>query len=143
VIVAAAEAVTVFVVTVKVALVAPAGTVTLDDTVAAAVLLLVNVTTAPPEGAADVRVAVPCTAVPPVTLAGLIASADNAGAEGVPCGVKLRTLDHAPAVPALLRPRTRHQCCRLASDVAVCCDAVTVTSITRGVVNELESSTWS
>lgn len=141
-IVTAVEAVTVWVVTAKVALVAPAGTVILAGTVAA-VLLLVNVTTAPPVGAAEVRVAVPWTAVPPVTLDGLSASADSAGAAGVPCGVKLRTLDHAPAVPALLRPRTRHQCWRMASDVAVCCDAVTVTSITRGLENELESSTWS
>ena len=36
-----------------------------------------------------------------------------------PCGVKLRVDDHAPAVPAELTPRTRHQCCRAASDAVV------------------------
>lgn len=100
-IVTAAEVITGCVVTANVALVAPAGTVMLAGTVAAAMLLLDKVTTAPPEGAADVSVAVPWTAVPPVTLDGVVASADSAGATGVPCGVKLRTLDHAPSVPAL------------------------------------------
>ena len=71
------------VLTVNVALVAPAATVTLAGTVAAAVLLLVRVTTAPPEGAALVSVTVPCDAVPPVTLAGLTATDDNAAAAGV------------------------------------------------------------
>lgn len=143
-IVAVVDVVTVRVVTANVALVAPAATVTLAGTVAAEVLLLDSVTTAPPEGAADVRVAVPCTVAPPVALDGLTLIADNDGGVGVPDrGVKLRTVDHAPAVPALLRPRTRHQCWRKASELAVCCDAVTVMSITRGVVNELESSTCS
>jgi hypothetical protein len=59
------------VVTVKVALVAPAATVTLAGTVAAAVLLPESVTTAPPEGAAPVSVTVPCEELPPVTLVGL------------------------------------------------------------------------
>jgi hypothetical protein len=65
------------------------------------------------------------------------------GGGGVDGGVKLRTLDQAPAVPAELRPRTRHQCCTPATvgDDAVNCDAVTIWSITRGVVNPLESST--
>ena len=58
-----------------------------------------------------------------------------------PCGVKLRTDDHAPAVPALFRPRTRHQCCRLAAVVTVCCDALTTWSTTNGDANVLESST--
>ena len=121
------EAVTVWEeVTAKVALVDPDGTVTLAGTVTAAVLPLDRVTTAPPDGAAAVSVAVPWTVVPAVTLFGFIASAERAGATGVPCGVKLRTLDHEPAVPAALRPRTRHQCWRTARVVAVYCDAVTV-----------------
>ena len=56
---------------VKVADVAPAATVTLTGTVAAELLLLVSVTTAPPVGAADPRATVPVDPVPPVTLVGL------------------------------------------------------------------------
>lgn len=55
---------------VNVALVAPEGTVTLPGTVATPVLLLESETTAPPEGAADVRVTVPCEVLPPTTLVG-------------------------------------------------------------------------
>jgi hypothetical protein len=111
--VTAAEVVTVLDVTVNVPLVAPAAIVMLAGTVAALVLLLDNVTAAPPDGAAAVSVAVPVAfALPPVTLAGEIESDDSAGAGGgvdVVCTVKVRVDDHEPAVPALLRPRTRHQ----------------------------------
>jgi len=55
------------VVTVNVAVVAPATTVTLAGTVAAAVLLLDSVTTAPPAGAAPLSVTVPVEVPPPVT----------------------------------------------------------------------------
>ncbi len=61
----------------KVALVAPAGTVTLAGTVATAVLLLDRVTTAPPAGAAALSVTVPCEELPPVTLAGFSVSEDR------------------------------------------------------------------
>jgi hypothetical protein len=61
---------TAFVVTGKVTEVSPAGTVTLIGTVAAAVLLLDNVTVAPPAGAGAVRVTVPVEETPPVTLVG-------------------------------------------------------------------------
>jgi hypothetical protein len=99
------EAVTVFDVTVNVPLVDPAGIVMLAGTVAAVVLLLDNVTTAPPDGAAAVSVAVPCAcALPPVTLVGEIDSVANAGAAAAPCTVKLRVDDHGPAVPPLSRP---------------------------------------
>jgi len=107
------EAVTAFEVAVNVPLVAPAAIVMLAGTVAALVLLLDNVTIAPPDGAAAVSVAVPVAlALPPTTLAGEIESDDSAGAGGGVddvCTVKLRVDDHEPAVPALLRPRTRHQ----------------------------------
>src|SRR5467141_3405194 len=58
------------VVTVKVALVAPAGTVTLGGTVAA-VLLLPSETAAPPAEAGPLRVTVPCEVPPAVTDVGL------------------------------------------------------------------------
>jgi hypothetical protein len=80
--VAEVDAVTVTVLTVKVALVAPAATVTLAGTVAAAVLLLVSVTVAPPEGAAPVSVTVPCELLPPTTVDGLTASDDREACAG-------------------------------------------------------------
>ena len=59
------------VLTVNVAVVDPAATVTFEGTVAAAVLLLVSVTTAPPVGAAPFSVTVPVDDAPPVTVVGL------------------------------------------------------------------------
>ncbi len=73
---------TLFVETVKVALVDPAGTVTLAGTVAAAVLLLDNETSRPPEGAAELRVTVPVAGLPPTTVAGLRLSVESDAAEG-------------------------------------------------------------
>ena len=58
------------VVTVNVTEVAPAATVTIAGTCAAAVLLLVSTTTAPPVGAAWVNVTVPADEVPPTTEVG-------------------------------------------------------------------------
>lgn len=57
--------VTVFVLTVKVAVVEPADTVALEGTVATPVLLLVSVTTVPPEGASPFRFTVPVEVPPP------------------------------------------------------------------------------
>ena len=57
--------------TVKVAVVALAATVTLAGTVAAAVLLLDSVTTAPAAGAGPFNVTVPVDGVPPITVVGL------------------------------------------------------------------------
>jgi len=53
------DAVTLLVLTVKVALLAPAATVTLAGTVAAAVLSLIRETAAPPVGAGPLSVTVP------------------------------------------------------------------------------------
>ena len=63
------------VLTVKVALVAPAGMVTVGGTVAAAVLLLDRVTITPPAGAGPFSCTVPVTEVPCFTLVELNESA--------------------------------------------------------------------
>lgn len=126
----------------KVALVAPAGTVALDGTVAVA-LLLDRETGKPPAGAADVSRSVPVALLPPVTLVGLTDTDDkDAGADGGCWGVNRRTVEKGPDTPAELMPRTRHQCWRVASTGAVNWDAVTVWLTTRGLENVLESSTW-
>jgi hypothetical protein len=75
---------TVLVETVKVALVDPAGIVTLAGTVAAAVLLLDNETTRPPDGAAPVRVTVPVAGLPPTTVAELRLRRDSDAEDGEP-----------------------------------------------------------
>src|SRR5947209_20599120 len=59
------------VLTVKVALVALPGTVTLAGTLATPGLLLDRLTTAPPLGAGALSVTVPVEELPPVTLVGL------------------------------------------------------------------------
>ena len=92
--VAVVDAVTLEVLIEKVALVAPAGTVTLAGTVAE-MLLLARETKASPVGAAEVSVTVPVEAAPPITLAGLRATALAAGAGAV--GVT--ALDGAEASP--------------------------------------------
>lgn len=65
----------------KFALLAPAATVTLDGTLAAAELDD-SVTTAPAAGAGALRVTVPVEDLPPVTLAGFSDTADTAGPTG-------------------------------------------------------------
>ena len=68
--------------TVKVALVAPATTVTLEGT-RAAPLLLESATVAPPAGAAPLNVTVPVEGcVPPITLAGFSVSEERVGGGG-------------------------------------------------------------
>ena len=82
------EAVTVLVVTVKVALVAPAGTVTLEGTCAAPVLPLESATCAPPDGAAPLKLTVPVEdCEPPTTLDGFNVSEVSVGSDG---GVTVR-----------------------------------------------------
>src|SRR3989442_12806020 len=75
--VAEVEAATALVVMVNGALVAPAGTVTLPGTVAAAVLALDSVTCAPPVGAGPSSVAVPVELLPPVTVVGFTPSEER------------------------------------------------------------------
>ena len=76
--VAVVEEVTEVVVTVKFALMAPDGTVTLPGTAVEAELSESD-TIAPPLGAAPVRVTVPVEALPPVTLLGLKLNAESVG----------------------------------------------------------------
>ena len=73
------DAVTGRVVTVNVALVAPAGMVTLAGTVATAVLLLEMETRAPPLGAGALNVTLPGEGDPPLTLVGFSASEVRVG----------------------------------------------------------------
>jgi hypothetical protein len=89
VIVAETEDVTDLVVTVNVAVVAPAATVTEAGTVAEA-LLLESATLTPPEGAVLFKVTVPVAEVPPVTLEGLMDSDDK---ESVADGVMVSAAD--------------------------------------------------
>ena len=83
---AVVEAVTLLVLTVNVALLAPAATVTLAGTIAAAVLSLIRETAAPPAEAGPLRVTVPVEGDPPVTLIGLSAIAESVAE---PCGATL------------------------------------------------------
>jgi hypothetical protein len=65
------------------------------------------------------------------------------GGGAPPSVVNVRTADHGPLVPALLRPRARHQCWRpAAADESVNCEAVTVWLTTNGDEKTLASSTW-
>jgi len=77
------DAMTALVLTVKVVLVAPAGTITLEGTLAAPGLLLESATCAPPAGAGPLSVTVPVEdCIPPTTLAGFSVSEERAGAGG-------------------------------------------------------------
>jgi hypothetical protein len=80
VIVTEVEDATPVVVIVKVALLEPAAIATLGGTCATDVLLLCRVTTAPPAGAAPVRVTVPVELFPPTTEVGVRVREESVGA---------------------------------------------------------------
>ncbi len=90
---------TAVVVTENVAVVAPAATDTLAGSVATAVLLLVSVTTAPPEGAVLLSVTVPVEEVPPVTAAGFRLTDDKAATDWL---AFLNPITIAPQLAGLL-----------------------------------------
>ena len=73
------DMVTALVVTVNVALLAPAATVTLAGTVAVDVLLLERETAAPPVSAGPLSVTVPVEGDPPVTLVGFSVTEERVG----------------------------------------------------------------
>ena len=82
--VTAVDATTALVVTVKLALLPPAGTVTLDGRAAMLGLPLDRETTAPPLGDGPLRVTVPVEdCVPPTTLVGFSVSDDRVAVGGV------------------------------------------------------------
>src|SRR5213078_4369937 len=76
--------------TVKVTLLLPAGTVTLEGTLAA-VLLLESVTCAPPAGAGPLSVTVPVEEFPPATLVGFSASEERERAGAAEDCSKIKT----------------------------------------------------
>src|SRR5262245_17370564 len=119
---------------VKFAVVAPTATVTLAGVDATLGLLLDRLTTAPPFGAALLKVTVPCEVLPPTTVPGFTASDASVGGAGAPCGVKRREADQFPAVPAEFFARTRHQCRIGESPLTVVCEAVEVRLRTSGAV---------
>ena len=88
--------VTLLVETVKVPVVDPAAIVTLEGTVAAPVLLLDRLTTAPLDPAALSNVAVPCEVLPPLTAVGLRVNDVNVSA-----GVSILTTSVVDAVTPL------------------------------------------
>lgn len=71
------------VVTAKVALEAPAATVTLDGTAATDGFALLRLTSAPPLGAPPVNATVPCAVLPPTTEVGLTLTTDRLAGEVV------------------------------------------------------------
>ena len=81
---------TVLVVAVNVAVVAPASTVTVAGTWAAAVLLLVKLTVAPPVGAGLSKVTVPVEGTPPSTVAGFTPTPLSAATGAVTVNVAVR-----------------------------------------------------
>src|SRR5215467_12476873 len=103
VIVTTVPVVTRLVVMAKVALVAPAATVTETGTAAALALLLVSETTAPPAGAAALSVTVPVLRAPPVTVDGFITAELSVGA-GSPVSAVLKRASAKSLYPVKLAP---------------------------------------
>jgi hypothetical protein len=135
---------TALVVTLKLALLAPAGTVTLAGTPATDGLLLARATTAPPEGAAAVKLAVAVAEAGPTTLAGFTDTADKLATAGVvaACGSKRRALENAPNTPAEFRARTRHHKRCAGRPPMLACETLTTWFALKGAAKVEESSIW-
>lgn len=128
------------VVAVKLALVAPAFTVTPAGTDTADELSD-NVTTTPPAGAALDNLTVPVELFPPTTLVGLIETDESAAVAGADCTVNDRTVENGPLPPELIARTRHHSCCadRLPIDAW---ELVTVIEAISGALIELELSIW-
>jgi hypothetical protein len=117
------------VLTLKVALEAPAATVTLAGTETTDVFALLSVTTAPPLGAPLVNVIVPCDVVPPTTEVGLTLTADKlaevGGGVDAAWAVKRREAENGPFTPAELKARTRQKSRCAGRFVTIVCDTPT------------------
>src|SRR5512141_2008558 len=102
------ERLTRFVLTVKVAEVAPSGTVTLAGTVATLVLLLARLTTAPPAGAGMLSVTVPIELEPPFTVVGFNVTDLSTGHPLLPTFNRALTLEplYVPAIVTLIADGT-------------------------------------
>jgi hypothetical protein len=94
------------VLTVKLALVVPAGTVTLDGTEATAGLLLESVTTAPPADAGPLKLTMPDAEVPPRTQLGETASEERVAGEVVVADWMVMLLGSSACAPVLSVTRT-------------------------------------
>ena len=126
VMVATDDAVTDVVEIVKAALVAPAATVTLAGTVAAA-LLVESVTPNPPAGAAAVSVTVPCAETPPVTLVGLTDTAESDAAAGGGVTVSVAVFVAPPYAPVIVAGVEAPTALVVMANVALVAPAATVT----------------
>src|SRR5689334_4732019 len=137
-------AVTAEVVTPKLAVDAPAASVTLAGTAATDGLALLRLTTAPPLGAPAVNVIVPCAALPPTTEIGLTLTAERVGGDGggveAACAVNRREAEKEPATPAELNARTRQKRRCAGRLVTVACDTLTFCVNVSGAVKFFESS---
>lgn len=135
-------AVTAEVVTAKVTLEAPAGTVTLDGTAATDGFALVKLTKAPPLGAPLVNVTVPVAVLPPTIELGLTLTAERLAGNGVEsaCAVNRREVENGPATPAELKARTRQKSRCAGRPVTVACDTLTLWLNVSGALKFFESS---
>lgn len=124
-IVAAVLAATAEVLIVKVALVEPAAIVMLTGTRATPVLLLCNVTRAPPDGAVRVKVAVPVEFEPPVNDVGFsVMDESDAGGVTVRAAVRL-----TPSVAVIVAELSLKTGLVVTANVAVVLPADTVTEL--------------